>query len=247
MMKNNKFFDSASGFYDKMISSDNIIKLRSAVLKKFIKPHFATAVDLGCGTGNDSIALTLNGLKVTAFDPSKGMLEKGKTNAERYKALIRFQKSEIENISGKFKNKFDFAVSLGNTLANIKEIKLHLSFRKIFNVLKREGRLVIQILNYDAVKRENKRIINITRDNDFEYIRFYDFHSNYFNFNILKIGRQKLQYFELITTPLFPHNRSLLVNVIKKSGFKKIKCFGGFNSEKFLKYSSKDLIIVADK
>jgi SAM-dependent methyltransferase len=124
------------------------------MLKNFITEEMKTAVDLGCGTGNDSIALSLNGLAVDGFDLSGDMIKTANENASKYGVKINFYNKSIDNIPVIFHDKYDFAVSLGNSIANVEKKYLLKSFKKIFDILKPGSLFIIQILNFHALKKK---------------------------------------------------------------------------------------------
>jgi len=246
--KNNEtFFDDISVFYDDMISFKTALERRKSILSKFLKDSMHTSADLGCGSGLDSISLALSGLKVTAFDQSEGMLEKAVKNAEALGTDIRFVKKSIDKIPGSFNNKFDVAFSLGNTLANLPLSKLGTAAEKMGDILKGNGTLVIQILNYSQILKENNRIINITEMKGEVYIRFYDFMPGYLNFNILKFKKDNPLDRSLFTTKLYPHTKEAFSKLLKGNGFRIVNFYGSLGLEKFSRYTSKDLVIVAVK
>jgi len=231
-----------------MINFESALERRKDVLKKFLNDEMRFAADFGCGSGLDSISLSKLGLKVTAFDLSKEMIEKAKQNSKKTNTEIEFHQSSLDKIaSSKFKNKFDFAVSLGNTLANLDLKKLETAFQKISSMMKSNGKLLVQILNYSAVLKNDERIINIGKSGDEYFVRFYDFYSEHLNFNIIKFNKDKTSEREFFTTKLFPHDKNIFEKILKANGFGKIQFFGSLNSEKFNKNESKDLIIFAVK
>jgi len=113
--KSSYFYDDISCFYDEMISFENTLKSRHIAIKNLITPAMKYAADLGCGSGLDSISLALAGLDVTAFDISAGMIEIAKRNSLSRGLKINYVMSSIDKISIEYHNKFDIAVSLGNT------------------------------------------------------------------------------------------------------------------------------------
>ena len=175
LLYNNTFYDELAVNYDEMISFDKAVEKKKKLLKNFIKPEMKYAADLGCGSGVDSIALASLGLKVTAFDPSVEMLEVAKENVERVKAKVTFHNQSIDSISEDFDDQFDLVVSLGNTFANIGKEQLVKSLQRCKQILKPQGILLIQILNYEKILSEKQRIVNITEGDDKYFIRFYDF------------------------------------------------------------------------
>ncbi len=246
-MKNKLFYNDISGFYDDMINSDEIIKSKQALFKKILPEWIKTPADVGCGSGNDSIALTLNGLNVTGFDPSVNMIKIAKINAKNRGLKIKFEPVSASKIGAKYYNKFDAVLSLGNAIPNIKPIDLTATFKKIHSLLKVNGIFLAQILNYGNILSEKKRIVNITKSKDKIFVRFYDFLSDCLVFNILEFGQNNMNDRKLHSTKLYPYQKDYLISLIKKAGFINIRCGGDFGFNRFSKNFSKDLIIGAKK
>lgn len=246
-MKVQNFFDDVSDFFDNMTNAEKVISMRKEMLKKFLTPEMKTAADLGCGTGSDSIALGLNGIDVTGFDISEKMIEKAEANSKKYKLNLKFFAYPIDKISLRFNNKFDAAVSLGNSMALVEEKKIKKSIERIFKILKPGGIFIMQILNYTAIKKADNRIVNINNNPPNVYVRFYDFFTMPMNFNILRFDRDNPKDFDLLTTKLYPYDKNYLFTELKNAGFKKINAYSSLNKESFNKYKSKDLIIIAYK
>lgn len=246
-MKTKNFFDDVSDFFDNMTDASKVISTRKELLKKFITPGMQKAADMGCGTGSDSISLGLNGLNVTGFDISGKMIEKAKINAHKFNLDLKFYEYSIVKIPKFFNENFDFAVSLGNSLALVEKNKISKSVERIYEVLKPGGIFILQILNYTAIKKSGSRIVNISKNPPNVYVRFYDMFNMPLNFNILRFNENNQKDFELLTTNLYPYDKNFLTDVLKKVGFKKISAFASLNKDKFDIYNSKDLILIACK
>lgn len=246
MLTNQKFFDAVSDSYDNMILFNEAVEKKKKYLKEFISSEIQSAADLGCGTGVDSIALYKLGINVTAFDISKGMIDKAKQNAEKEKAEINFINKSITEIEHENYDKYDFIISLGNSLGNLDEQQLNLSVSIIKNMLRKNGSVVIQILNYIPVLEKKERIINITSDDNFNFVRFYDFKEDYLQFNILKYSIQNPKDNQIISTKIYPHKYNYINNLLKQSGFRKINMYGGLDKSSFSESTSKDLVIHAE-
>ncbi|MFZ1279858.1 MAG: hypothetical protein WAR59_03410, partial [Ignavibacteriaceae bacterium] len=114
-------------------------------------------------------------------------------------------------------------------------------------LLKKDGRVLIQILNYEKILEDKERIVNITKKDIEYFIRFYDFGKNDLTFNILKFSANQTTKKELISTKIFPYIAKDLKKVFKKVGFKKIELFGGLDKKPFDAKTSSDLILFAHK
>lgn len=246
-MENYKFFNYTSEFYDEMINPEAVIKNKTEFYKKIITTDIKTAADIGCGTGNDSIALALNGLNVIGFDPASEMIIKAKANAEKYDLKILFSVNPVEKIPAKFFGKFDLLVSMGNSMANVSPDNIEKAITNIYNLLKSGGIFLMQILSYRAIIKYNRRLINITRSENNFYIRFYDILENSLNFNILSFNSDKLSSGKIITTVLYPYSQKFLSKAIRDAGFKKIHYYSDMDFNKYNERKSKDLIIKAIK
>lgn len=246
-MKVKNFFNSASDFFDNMTDAKKIISLRSSALKKFIPEGAVSAADLGCGTGNDSISLALNGLKVTGFDISGKMIERAKANSIRYGVNSEFLNYAIHKIPSAYSLEFDIAVSLGNSMALVDDKLLDKSINKIYKILKPGGIFLMQILNYNAIKKSGSRIVNITENHPDIFVRFYDVFGMPMNFNILRFRKDDTKDFELLTTVLYPYDKHHLSVILKKAGFRNIKAYCNLNKDRFDRNTSKDLVLIAYK
>jgi glycine/sarcosine N-methyltransferase len=246
MLENKSFYDNASEFYDQMINfEDNLSKMRAAFEKIF--PNKVIVADVGCGSGVDSIALAKNGHSVFGFDPSSKMIELASENAKKFEVDVNFNKDFILNIPTKFNQKFDVVVSLGNTLANIEGDEIYSTIQHFYDLLQNDGQLLVHILNYQLITEKQERIVNIKSNDDFYFIRFYDFINGDVNFNILKFSKVKPMENQLLTTRVFPYKKDLLVKVFSSVGFKNIKLIANLTGDEFNVASSKDLFIQATR
>jgi len=247
MKTNNVFFNSASAYYDKMIDFNSALQKRKTLLSNFADDKIKTVADVGCGTGVDSISLFQLGLSVIAFDPSVEMINVAKVNCKNLKAKIDFYNYPASEIPKTFYSRFDLVVSLGNTIANINPKQLERSLVKFYKLLKDDGKILIQILNYEKILKDKERIVNITKKDNEYFIRFYDFGKKDLTFNILRFNADKTSEKELISTIIFPYTSTDIKQILKKTGFKKIEIFGGLNKKSFDLNSSNDLILFAKK
>jgi len=247
MKSNSTFYNSVSVYYDKMIDFDSALQKRKAFLSSFLDKDCKTIADVGCGTGVDSIALSQLRLEVSSFDPSSEMINTAISNSEKHNCKIKFYNHSADEISKTFYNKFDLVVTLGNTFANIPISKIEKSVGRLFKLLKKDGRVLIQILNYEKILREKERIVNITKRDGEYFIRFYDFGKKDLTFNILRFNADQTTKKELISTKIFPYTSKELKSIFKRTGFKSIELFGSLDKKPFDSIISNDLILFAKK
>ncbi len=244
-MENEKFFDSASLWYDKMVNFKESIIRRQKFYKELLNENNKSVADIGCGSGIDSIALSLLGFDVAGYDISEGMLNEAKENAKKFNINIPFNKVDFSTTE--INIKYDYVISMGNTLANIPNNLIKSFIKNINKVLLDDGKFIFQLVNFQKLIKNNERILNITSDDTDYYIRFYDYFDEYINFNILKFNMMKSSEKELLTTKLYPYTFSYLSKLLKDEGFVNVDCFSGFDKNIFDVLSSPDIIIIAGK
>ncbi len=242
----NKFYDSISDFYGKMIDFEKNLDLRINAYKN-IFPDTGQAADIGCGIGLDSIALATNGHSVSAFDPSPNMIEETKRNSAKYNLDINARVESFESLSRKHKNNFDYVVSVGNTVAHLSNPELQKATNTIHKLLKASGKAFIHILNYNMIISEGRKINNIAVRDGLAIIRYYEFKKENIDFNILSFPVSNPKNFNLVTTIHYPHSKKQISDYLKNAGFHKIKFSKNFSGDKFEPKNSKDIFIEAYK
>lgn len=247
MLSNQEFFNELSSRYDSMIPFEKAVKRKEELFKSLLKTEIKTIADIGCGTGSDSIALARLGYTVTSFDPSTEMLNKLKLNAQSFEIKVDSYQFGAAQIPDDFNNKYDAVISLGNSFANIPLNEFESSVGKCFSLLKEKGELYIQILNYEKILLERKRIVSITTNRNIFFVRFYDFGENEVVFNVLQFDKKHPQDNKLISTEIHPYSANVFTKALKKAGFKSINYYSNFNLSPFDLNTSNDLIITAVK
>jgi len=238
-MKNAEFYDFISSNYDEMINFESSLNKKIQYLKNFISSEYNNALDLGCGTGADSIALSKLGLSVDAVDHSSEMLELAGRNAERFNLKIDFIESGLINYHPGNK-RYDIIVSLGNTMSNISASDLKSLFKNLSLLLKPGGRVLIQIINY--AKLPSKGIYILSEfENEFIHIkRKYNINEDHIDFIISKVNKVSNERNEIITR-LFPHSKEDLMKIAVDNKMK-VQFFGNLLKEDYLENESENLI-----
>lgn len=244
MLNNSEFFNHLSDDYDAMIDFENSLKNKSRTLINFISPSDKNALDLGCGTGADSIALSKLGLEVDAVDHSKGMLDQAFKNAKRFDTKINFIHAGLTEFTIKNKS-YDVIVSLGNTMANLNRIDLGNLLKKLHDYSNKDGKIVIQMINYAKLPASGLYLLNTFENDSVSIIRKYNIKADGIDFIIAKIDRENNKESQIITK-LYPHSEDDFKQFANESEFR-MELYGNLKKAPFDVKESPNLIVVLTK
>ena len=246
-----KFFDIASDFYDEMLNPNNLISSGEKRISKIIEGEdITTAADLGCGSGNDTIALAMNNIRATGFDNSPQMIKIAKEKALKQGLDVEFVCSALNQIAPEYHDKFDLAISFGNTFSNIKPLQIPDTLEKVNLILKKGKKFYLQVLNYkNFIMKKQVEILNVTKGSDNIFVRFNEVNirDNTIGFNILKIPVNNPNGYSLIKTKLYPYPASYLKRVLELSGFTNIQVYQDLDRNRFNSNKSRDILIISEK
>jgi len=216
------FYNNISDTYDEMFDFENDLKSAEKIIAELKKQFsFKTSLDIGCGTGSFTIALSRSDAKTTGVDLSTSMIDLAKNNSLAYKQNIDFVNSGMTDLINNIDDKFDLIMCMGNTLPHLltkEDLLTMLSSCK--QLLNPGGHLVLNLLNYDRILSSKERIIGITKSGDHEFIRFNDFQEPYVCFNLLEIDwSQKTPLHKITNTRLYPYTHLELESALIQLGF----------------------------
>lgn len=238
------FYEEISKYYDDIfpIGLDQI-----NFIKRFAGAAPKKLLDIACGTGGYSLALSSEGYDVTAVDLDNRMIEELQFKTTVQNLKINAIKGNMLTIGKDITPTYDLAFCIGNSLVHLdgkKEIETFLKETK--TLLGEAGRLVIQIINYDRIL--SKQITSLpTIENpevnlSFERKYHYDKTTNKIYFKtILQVKDQKIEN----EIPLYPLMSGDLTIMLKSAGFKAIKLFGDFKEADYNPQTSYTLVIAA--
>ena len=244
MLKNSEFFNQLADDYNIMIDFENSLKNKIATLTNFCSTMDKYALDLGCGTGADAIALSKLGLKVDAVDHSKGMLDEAIKTTKKFDTKINFIQAGLTEFTIKNKT-YDVIVSLGNTIANLNTNELKNLLIKLFEYLGKNGKIVIQIINYAKLPSSGIYILNTFENDSVSIIRKYNIKPKSIDFIIDKIEKKNNEKSKIITK-LYPHSKDDFKKLVIEIGFS-MEFYGNLNKASFVAKESPNLVVVLTK
>lgn len=259
-----EFYDELSEDYADMIDFHTRIESEKKIFEKIISDYnIKRCLDAGCGAGIHSIILSKLGVDVVGIDISQAMIEKARELAQTFNSSAKFDVLDFSQIKERYKEEFDLVLCIGNTLVHLlSEKDLLIALRNFYNALKKDGILIVQILNYDKIMGNEERIINVRETPAKIFVRFYDFEptiigspslrvfeirKDFLKFNVLVVDKTKNYSHKLITTRIKPIKSEELCKKIKMVGFKKFDLYGNLEGEEFDPKNSKNIVLFANK
>jgi len=218
-------------------------------LRHVLPYNGARVLDVGCATGELAFALTHYGFPTWAFDfDAQMVLIALKTKSEEAMFPV-FEQLDMRQIDERFPEAyFDTVICFGNTLVHLlNDDDIRKFIQSAFKVLSPEGKLTIQILNYQHILENQIKSLPLIDNEHIRFERNYEFEdeSELVDFNTKLTVKSTGQ--EIInSTKLYAVRQNKLQELLKEAGFSSIEFFGNFNREP-LTASSLPLILSCQK
>lgn len=213
----------------------------------FLKKEFEekkSLLDIGCSDGRVAEALSREGFELEAIDLSEDMVRVAK---EVSKVGSGFSVSKIDMTEAEdyfLEASLDGIYCVGNTLVHLESLKTIASaIRGFKTLLKKNGKLVIQILNYDFIYGEDIRELPLIENEKIKFKRYYELEDKNVIFTAELLIKESGETFKG-STNLVPLRKNKLEESLKSAGFNSIRYYGGFDRRDF-KNNSMTLIAVA--
>jgi len=259
-----EFYDELSEDYADMIEFSAKVESEREIFENIVSEYkIKRCLDAGCGVGLHSIILSKLGVDVVGIDISASMIEKAREFAQMFGASAKFEVLDFSTIRDNYREEFDLVLCLGNTLPHfLNEKDLLVALRNFYNVLRGDGVLILQILNYDKIMEMEERIISVRETSDKIFVRFYDFEPtiigspslrvfeirrDFLKFNVLVVDKTKNYAYKLVTTRIKPIRSEELCKKLHMVGFKSVEIFGDLFRNEFKSEVSKNIVIFAQK
>ncbi len=229
-------------FYQEIVKAyDEIFPLNPKQLS-FIEGMYKalagkTMLDAGCGTGSLAIALGRRGAAVKAFDLDADMIDRAKEKCPQA-INVQFKKGDLSRIGELYPNEvFNLIYCLGNTLVHLsglEELEHFVSSSR--NLLKREGKLLLQVVNYDRILSSNIDALPTIESDHYIFERLYnEISSNSIVFATNLISKKDGGYRNQ-QVKLFPIVKDQLQQILSRH-FSKIEFYSSFNRDEWNKDS----------
>ncbi len=245
-------YDQFSADYDRFVNWSNRLAFERPFLESRLQSVGARRVlDTACGTGQHSIALARAGYQVVGSDLSANMIEVARRNAAQAGAEVEFLVAGFGEQAGRLDRPFDAVLCLGNSLPHALDAgaldRALADFRK---ALRPGGLLLVQNRNFDQVWKTRARWMppeaHREGDQEWVFLRFYDFGAETLTFNIVTLRRQGQTWSQSAdSTELRPIFQRDLEAALERAGFDTLRFYGSLSDEPFDPTKSGNLVTVA--
>lgn len=224
------FYKSIAPYYDKIfpLNYDQV----GFVLESTDDVENANILDVGCGTGNLTHALSKMCKNITGVDLDEEMLDiaRGKTLSTN----VDFVNGNMISLTEKLNtDDYETIVCFGNTLVHLNgsdEIEVFIKHCK--TLLKKGGKLLIQIINYNYILDEGIDGLPTIENDNIKFARHYDYLPEY-NEIIFKTELLVKTTCTIIENKqnLYPIRQQELIEMLDRNGFTVKGTFGNFKKE----------------
>lgn len=244
------FYDELADDYDSMTRFDARLLKEEPILREVVERYnLRKVLDAGCGTGFHSILLAKLGCIVTAIDVSEKMLIQLQKNSWKHGVSVKTVLSSFKELETNLNPGFDAVFCMGNSLPHLLTIEdVRKALDNFYSILNKSGKLFLQILNYDKILSEKKRVQNVREVQGKTYIRYYTFGESLVEFNIMTIIKtgDNLDT-DLQSILLFPIKKELLGRALADSKFINVNYYGSISMDIYNPMESNDIFVVAEK
>jgi len=205
-------------------------------IKSKLPENNCDVIDIGCGIGTLSFELITYYKTVLGIDMDAEMIQTALSKKDdKHKHLHFKQLSMLELNAFIAENSVDGIICFGNTLVHLNSLDDIADFlQQSKKVLKVNGKLLLQIVNYDKVFSKNITQLPLIENDDIRFERNYQYQKseNKIDFNTLLTVKATQQRIEnsIALLPLLKNELALLLD---KAGFKNCNYYGNFNKEPY--------------
>lgn len=202
-----------------------------------------SVIDVGAATGNVANALVEKGMIVTAMEPEKKMADKISEKAITHKGRLfvnTLRMQQIDDVPGIF----DGIYCIGNTLVHLDNVQEITDFiQRSFKKLKKNGKFIVQIVNYEKVLNQKNFIFPVIKKEHFSFKRDYVIERNKVLFTVtLNTSGEEFSN----SIELYPITNKQLLPILIDCGFESVETYANFD-KKIYSLDGPALVIVATK
>lgn len=208
-----------------------------------------TVLDAGCATGLTTKLFAERGVRAMGLDRSKAILKQAKLKYGDRGLPLSFRYGLFEKLPKSMFRSFDLVVCLANSISGVGSLaKLTKSLRGFRDVLKPGGTLVLQLLNYAAVKEGVAMPIKATENDGVIYARYSIRRGKTLSIHVVRVDlNQSPPLNEPFVHEFDNFSPEEMLSVIKTVGLVNPRSHGNLLFTERFRKSARDLVITATR
>lgn len=160
--KTTDFYDAVAKDYHWLYRNwDAELEREGLNLRRYLRNHgVQTVLDASCGIGTQAVALARLGYRVTAVDPSLGLLERARHHAGQYQVADRvtFLQTDFLSLHHHLSGPYDAVVTKGNSLPHLLyDEQIEEALLIFYELLRPGGMLLIGMQDFDMLLDDRPR------------------------------------------------------------------------------------------
>ncbi len=228
------------GFYQQIAPYyHHIFKINSTqvdFIRLKIPESDGTVLDVGCGIGTLSFALTNYYKSVLGIDMDAEMIRAASIKKGNKPESVQFKQLSMLELNTSFaENSINGIICFGNTLVHLNTLEEMSEFlQQSKTVLKSNVKLLLQIVNYDKIIEKNITQLPLIENDTITFERYYSYRKleNKIDFNTRLTVKSTQQLIEN-SIALLPLLKKELAQLLNNAGFKHCNYYGNFNEEPY--------------
>jgi len=215
-------------------------------VKSFLDyPPGSEIMDLACGAGRLSYAMTRLNYKVTGLEYNEGLVYYCRTRAKKENLDTEFVKGDMRKIP--YENKFDFVLNFNHSFGYFSDSENVDVIREVYKALKGGGRFLIDLASKESLlmgfDRQVRKWFRI-KDRYYLLRREFDVLTDRFDTFLHVVGDEieKRDYVASIRYYSYPEMKRILLD----AGFRINEVYGSYDRKPYI-LGCRRMIILAEK
>lgn len=248
--KDKSFFEIYAHEYDLLTDAQAREVSHNREVLAMIKKFEPTEVlDAGCASGLTSMLFARHGITTVGLDRSGAMIKVAKENYCALYPRLTFTRASFEKMPARLHDRFDLVACLANSISGAGTMtNLRCALKNFWASLKPGGWLVLQLLNYGAIKEGQLFPIKATEKGGIVYERFSERRGKRIYIYITRLDLKR----KPMTVEVFRHefdNFTVdeILRAAKASGFYSLRKYSDLSFDRRFTRAGRDLVLVCQK
>jgi ubiquinone/menaquinone biosynthesis C-methylase UbiE len=211
--------------------------------------HPTSVLDAGCATGLTAELFAREGVRTVGLDRSRAMVAEARRKYRHSGLSLKFVRGSFEQLPRKLEGRFDLIVCLANSIAGAGTISnLRRSLSGFRRVLKPGGTLVLQALNYEAVKESEILPVRATQQGKVGYLRYARRRGSRQELTVVRLDFSLRPFkFETFVHEFDNFTPAQLKAALGGAGLRQVSRYGDLLLSRPFRKSSRDIVLTAVK